>query len=142
MEDYRKKAKSLLKRKRHLLAAVEALREQVVFLENEQDARRKECGGREPRPLEAEDRRRLNEKLDDCRFRLHLLEEQLDQIRRAYEVLTPYQRDLLETFFASGERNCAEQLCERYFRERSAVYRDRLKALDEFTVAAYGVLLR
>ena len=142
MEDYRTRAKTLLKRKRFLETAADALREQVLFLETESAARQNDLAARELRPIEAEDWKRLLSKLDDCRFRLHLLEEQLEQIRRAYEVLTPYQRDLLETFFASGSRNCAETLCERYYRERSAIYRDRSKALDQFTIAAYGVLLR
>ena len=53
-------------------------------------------------------------------------------------MLTPYQRDLLETFFVSGEKYCADRLCERYYKERSALYRDRKKALTEFAKAVFG----
>ena len=142
MEDYTTRAKSLLKRKRYLETAAEALREQVLFLEEEKKSRPEEWATQTLRPIEAEDWKRLETKLDDCRFRLHLLEEQLEQIRRAYALLTPYQRDLLETFFATKTRYRAEKLCEKYYKERSAVYRDRRKALDEFTLAAFGVLPR
>lgn len=73
-----------------------------------------------------------------CRERLTKAEEALAVIHCAYEVLTPYQRDLLDTFFSSGERYCADRLCERYYKERSALYRDRRRALDDFTLAAFG----
>ena len=141
MEDYKTRAKTLLKTKRYLETAANALREQVAFLESACREREKETCDSD-RPIRSEDWKQLLDKLDDCRFRLHLLDEQLEQIHRAYELLTPYQRDLLDTFFASGSKNCAETLCERYYRERSAIYRDRQKALNEFTLAAFGVLTR
>ncbi len=65
-------------------------------------------------------------------------ERELTLIQCGYEVLTPYQRDLLETFFVSGEKYCADRLCERYYKERSALYRDRKKALVEFAKAVFG----
>ncbi len=65
-------------------------------------------------------------------------ERELTLIACGYGVLTPYQRDLLETFFVSGEKYCADRLCERYYKERSALYRDRKKALSEFAKAVYG----
>lgn len=65
-------------------------------------------------------------------------EESLSIIRCAYGVLSAYQQDLLNTFFSDGEKYCADRLCERYFKERSTLYRDRQKALAAFTLAAFG----
>lgn len=65
-------------------------------------------------------------------------EEALTVIRCAYGVLSAYQRDLLDTFFVEGEKYCADRLCERYYKERSTLYRDRKKALLAFTLAAFG----
>ena len=65
-------------------------------------------------------------------------EEALTVIRCAYGVLSSYQQDLLDTFFSEGEKYCADRLCERYYKERSTLYRDRKKALAAFTLAAFG----
>lgn len=74
----------------------------------------------------------------ECRLRLTKAEEPLAIIRCAYDVLSPYQRDLLDTFFVGDEKYCADRLCERYYKERSTLYRDRKKALAAFTLAAFG----
>lgn len=134
----------MLRRKRFLQAAAETLREQVRFLEGECDACRSSAdllsAGRSYDALGAKEQLLdLLCRLEDSRRRLRVLEEELEQIRRAYALLSPYQQDLLDTFFASGEKNCAEVLAERYYRERSAVYRDRKKALEQFTLAVFGV---
>ena len=65
-------------------------------------------------------------------------EEALETIRCAYGVLSSYQQDLLDTFFVGDEKYCADRLCERYYKERSTLYRDRKKALTAFTLAAFG----
>ena len=46
--------------------------------------------------------------------------------------------NLLDTFFVSGEKYCAEKLCERHFKERSQIYRDRKKAIKRFSLAVFG----
>ena len=74
----------------------------------------------------------------ECRERLGRAEEALSVIRCAYGVLSPYQQDLLETFFVGEEKYCADRLCEKYYKERSTLYRDRKKALAAFTLAAFG----
>lgn len=108
------KSIDLLRRKRFIEAAREAAREQLA------------CHSMDSAPWR------------ECRARLAKAEEALTVIHCAYGVLTPYQRDLLDTFFVSGEKYCADRLCERYYKERSALYRDRRKALEEFTLAAFG----
>ena len=74
----------------------------------------------------------------ESRTRLAKAEEALTVIRCAYGVLSPYQQDLLDTFFSDDEKYCADRLCERYYKERSTLYRDRKKALAAFTLAAFG----
>ena len=104
----------LLRRKRYLEATMEAAKAQLAYHPPESDAWR------------------------ECRARLAGAEEALTVIRCAYDALSPYQRDLLDTFFASEEKYCADRLCERYYKERSTLYRDRKKALTAFTLAAFG----
>lgn len=140
-ERYTELAIRLLRRKPYLLSASEALREQIRFLEEELAVRRadpaREIGA-------AEDAERdtlcILQRLDDSRRRLRVMEEELEQIRRGYRLLDPYARDLLEIFFVSGEKNCAEKIAERYYKERSTIYRDRKKALESFVLAVFGVL--
>ncbi|MCH5184119.1 MAG: hypothetical protein J1E00_08090 [Oscillospiraceae bacterium] len=74
----------------------------------------------------------------ECREQLLHAEEALAIIRCAYGALSAYQQDLLNTFFVEGEKYCADRLCERYYKERSTLYRDRKKALLAFTFAAFG----
>lgn len=118
------KSMELLRRKRYLEATKEAAREQLACY-------RCEAAGEAfpPAPPERE---------EDCKKRLARAEEELTLIRCAYAVLTPYQRDLLDTFFVESEKYCADRLCEKYYKERSALYRDRRKALAAFTLAAFG----
>ena len=74
----------------------------------------------------------------ECRARFVGAEEALTVSRCAYGVLSSYQQDLLDTFFVGDEKYCADHLCERYYKERSTLYRDRKKALLAFTLAAFG----
>lgn len=78
------------------------------------------------------------ETAEECRRRIAKADEELTLIRCAYAVLTDYQRDLLDTFFVENGKYCADRLCEKYYKERSALYRDRRKALHDFTLAAFG----
>ena len=74
----------------------------------------------------------------ESRERLVRAEEPLMIIRCAYGALSSYQQDLLDTFFVGDEKYCADRLCERYYKERSTLYRDRKMALTAFTLAAFG----
>lgn len=104
----------LLRKKRYLEAAREAARAQMACEPPDSSAWR------------------------ESRTRFLKAEEALTVIRCAYGALSPYQRDLLDTFFAGDEKYCADRLCERYYKERSTLYRDRKKALAAFTLAAFG----
>lgn len=143
MADYLHAAVRMLQRKRVVETALDSLQEQIRYLEHEltscrttsyDSIRAGRCSGN------GEEERRLTilAKLDERRRRYAVLNEEIEQVERGYSVLTPYQRDLLETFFASGERYCAEKLCERHFKERSQIYRDRKKALRRFATAVFG----
>lgn len=143
MVDYLKASVRLLQRKRMIGAALDSLQEQIGFLEEELTSCRttsydsiRSGGGR----TNAEEDRRLAilARLDDFRARYRVMHEQMEQIERGYSVLSPYQQDLLETFFVSGEKYCAEKLCERHFKERSQIYRDRKKAIKRFSLAVFG----
>lgn len=108
------KSINLLRRKRYLEAARETARAQMACNPPESAA------------------------WQECRERLVKAVEALTVIRCAYGVLSPYQQDLLETFFVEEEKYCADRLCEKYYKERSTLYRDRKKALIAFTLAAFG----
>ena len=54
--------------------------------------------------------------------------------------LTDYQKDLIEGFFIEKTIGIADDLMERWYKERSSLYRDRTRALDTFTRSVYGVL--
>ena len=85
-------------------------------------------------------RERLNTKAQDVRHRLRALYEESERMERGYAVLTEYQKDLLDLFFVHRTKDCVEELSERHQKERSAIYRDRKKALETFTMAVYGTL--
>ena len=143
MVDYLKVSARLLKRKRMIETAMQSLREQIGFLEQELTACRtssferiSSCGSYSN--TEEDSRLALLCKLDDFRARYRILREQYDMIERGFAALTPYQADVLETFFVKEERYRAENLCARYFKERSQIYRDRIKALKRFSFAVFG----
>ncbi len=135
----------MLRQKRYWCAAADALREQIRLLDaelnachtassDEAGAKDKDGGTAEKRVL------RLNGRKQAFCHRLRMMEGELEQIRRAYSMLSPYQRDLLDTFFVSGQKNCAERLARRYYKERSSLYRDRKKAIDAFALALFGAI--
>lgn len=145
MVDYTQAAIRMLKRKHLVQTAVHTLQEQIQFLEEELTSCRTSSydsirTGRCTENYEEERRLSIMARLDDCRYRYRVLSEEVEQIERGYSILSPYQQDLLETFFVSGEKNCAERIAGRYYKERSAIYRDRKKALNRFTLAVYGVV--
>lgn len=144
-ETYTQEAIGMLRQKRYWQAAADALREQIRLLDAEMTACRTAsydgAGIQNGGSVAAEDRMlRLIERKDAFCHRLRMMEGELEQIRRAYALLTPYQRDLLDTFFVSGQKNCAERLAQRYYKERSSLYRDRKKAIDAFALALFGAI--
>ena len=143
MVDYLSASARLLSRKRMIETAMQSLQEQISFLEQEMTSCRTtsydsiRAGGSHGN---AEEDRRLAilARLDDFRARYRALHEQSEMLERGFAALSPYQTDLLETFFVKQERYRAEKLCERYFKERSQIYRDRAKALKRFSFAVFG----
>lgn len=114
------KSIDLLRKKRYLEATRQAAKEQMACYQN------------------APPETAASKTAEECRRRLAKAEEELTLIRCAYAVLTDYQRDLLDTFFVENGKYCADRLCEKYYKERSALYRDRRKALHDFALAAFG----
>lgn len=131
MEQGNHRAAELLRKKRYLEAAAEAAKEQQACCE-------RELALKKTAQKNARRSASLWSTMNECSARLAKAEEELALIRCAYAVLTPYQQDLLDSFFVNGEKYCADRLCERYFKERSSLYRDRRKALDAFSLAAFG----
>lgn len=131
MDSYTKIAEKMLARKSLVEIARETLEDEIRFLEGElADPTIGECPRRE----------RLNTKAQDVRHRLRALYEESERMERGYAVLTEYQKDLLDLFFVHRTKDCVEELSERHQKERSAIYRDRKKALETFTMAVYGTL--
>ena len=136
-ESYRKYATEMLKRAPLVEVAKETLREEIRYLRGELSTCRLAAlvGNREE-----ERRNKLMGKLEDAAFRLRELEKETEKIRRGMEALNPYQQDLLDAFFVHRRKDCVEELSERYCKERSAIYRDRKTALEQFTLTALGAL--
>ncbi len=141
-ENYKQEAIEMLRQKRYWCAAADALREQIRLLDAELNACRTasedEAGSKDGGGAARERVLRLNGRKEAFCHRLRMMEGELEQIQRAYATLSPYQRDLLDTFFVSGQKNCAERLARRYYKERSSLYRDRKKAIDAFALALFG----
>ncbi len=143
MVDYLKASIRLLGRKRMIVTALHSLQEQIKFLDDELTSCRTTSydsirSGHGQKNAEEDRRLAILARLDDLRARYRVMHEQMEQIERGYSILSPYQQDLLETFFVSGEKYCADKLCERHFKERSQIYRDRKKALGRFSLAVFG----
>ena len=138
--DYRERAKELLRRRKSLLAADLAIEEELSFLQEEFlvcDKRIKEF----PNDSVYQDRLiSLLADLDDCRFRKSVVERELAKIKRGLCQLDDYHRDLIEGFYCSPAQAIAEDMMFKWYKERSAIYRDKLDALDTFTRSVYGVL--
>ncbi len=142
--DYREYAKDLLARKNSLISAYGAIKEELTVLEREKVACKKlmnecECLGRDKSIY---DDRFINTLacLDDSRFRLSVVERELRKIEKGMSLLNDYERDLIDTFYVERVLDAVDLIMERYYRERSTVYRDKNRVLDIFTRAVFGVL--
>lgn len=136
MREYENEAIEMLKRKRFIENACSKLEREIAFSEEHIGLLEKL---NDLSVKEQDIRKTMKEKLFDCHSRLLTLKEELETIERGYAFLTPYQRDLLEVFFVTGETKCADTIMERYPIEHSKVYRDRKKAITLFTMAAFGL---
>ncbi len=142
--DYREHAKDLLKRKNSLVSAYSAIKEELYALENERSVckaaiARAEAEGRDSSVYE--DRLiNLLADLEDCRFRKSVVERELKKLEKGLESLNEYQRELLEAFFSAPMRYTAEEIMQKWFKERSTVYRDKAIALEQFTRSVYGLV--
>lgn len=136
-ESYTKSAAEMLKRAPLVEVAKDALRQEIDYLREELSAcRLASLVGN----AEEERRAKLMGKLEDASYRLRELEKETEKIRRGMAMLSRYQQDLLDAFFIHRRKDCVEELSELYRKERSAIYRDRKAALEQFTLMALGAL--
>lgn len=143
--DYRQYAKDLLQNKKQLEAAVRSLELQSEQLELDAAACRSPGFSMAHTSSHGYDSSQdrlvaILSKADDCEMRKRVVLRELKMIEIGMSVLSDYQRDLLECFFIDRKKGAADDLCAKYFRERSCVYDDRKKALEAFTVSVFGVL--
>lgn len=142
--DYRDYAKDLLARKKNLVSAYSSIKSELRSLEQEKDdckaaiERLNITGG----DLTKYDDRLINllADLDDCRFRRSVVERELLKIEKGIAGLNDYQKDIIDAFFVEQYPYAVEDLMEKWFKERSTLYRDRNRALESFTRSVYGVL--
>ncbi len=137
--DYKEYAKDLLSRKTNLVSAYSAIKQELEYLEFEKNV----CKSKQMDDAAGNyDERLINilTDIEDCRFRRSVVERELIKIEKGMNGLSDYQKDILEHFFISREKDAPEALMERWCKERSAIYRDRNRALETFTRSIYGVL--
>lgn len=142
--DYREHSKDLLERKNSLTSAYNAIKNELIMLEEEELAckrfvSRAEAGSAE----EANYNDRLINilvELDDCRFRKSVVERELKKIETGLNALNDYQKELIVYFYIEKQSSAADALMEKWFKERSSIYRDKNIALDLFTRSVYGVI--
>lgn len=144
--DYRDFAKDLLKRKNQLTSAHQSLKEEIEELEREKYSCK--TASLNSKPVSGSGISRYEDRLitiiallDDCRFRLRVVERELKMIELGFSGLDEYQAQLLEGFFIHNAKGAADNLMSRFYKERSCLYADRNKALETFTRSVYGVVL-
>jgi len=142
--DYRKYAKDLLSRKRELDAAYIAIDRELEYLEKEKySCKVSVCNLPAHSPAEKAYRERLIgiiADMEDCRMRKSVVERELTKIVKGMEGLDEYYRDILNGFFIAKYTGVSDDLMEKWNKERSTLYRDRTRALEQFTRSVYGVV--
>ena len=141
--NYKEYAKDLLARKKNLVSAYSAIKSELEYLEQEKNAcKTAALNNINENEQSVYDERIINvlADIEDCRFRRSVVERELIKIEKGMNGLDDYQKDLIEHFFVEGEMGAPEVLMERWFKERSTLYRDRNRALECFTRSVYGVL--
>ena len=141
--DYREYAKDLLARKNNLVSAYGAIKSELDFLEQERlDCKTTiaNCSGSEDSGNYEERLINILADIDDCRFRRNVVERELLKIEKGMNGLSDYEKDIINAFFVERSHGAADDLMERWYKERSSLYRDRNRALESFTRSVYGVL--
>lgn len=144
--DYRNYAKDLLSRRNSLATAYRVIKKELSGLEEERCSCKTMLLNSDSLPEGTSEKSyekmlvNLIVRVEDCRLRLRVVERELMMIEQGMSALSEYQQDLLNGFFVNRHTGVCEELMEKHFRERSGIYRDRNKALDEFTRSIYGVL--
>ncbi len=140
--DYKEQAKDLLARKNNLTSAYAAIKSELEYLEREKYDCKTIIVNLGDGDTSVYEERLINilADMDDCRFRRSIVERELNKIEKGMNALDDYQRDLLEGFFVEHDTGIADELMERWYKERSTLYRDRTRALEVFTRSIYGVL--
>lgn len=138
--DYREYAKDLLSRKKHLVSAYASLNAEIEMLEKEKNACKVAASNLGDERMYEERLINVLADLEDCRFRRSVVERELVKIEKGMNVLDDYYRDVLEQLFVERESDSVEYLMTKWYKERSTVYRDRNRALEDFTRSIYGVV--
>ncbi len=143
--DYREYAKDLLGRKKTLTSAYSVIKTELEHLEQEKYSCKTileniSKGDTERAALYEERLINILADLEDCRFRRSIVERELIKIEKGISGLSDYYRDIIEMFFIERAPYAADELMERWYKERSGLYRDRTKALDQFTRSVYGII--
>lgn len=142
--DYREYAKDLLARKKNLVSAYASIKCELESLEQEKNACKAAIAKLDQHDGEMTryDDRLINllAELDDCRFRRSVVERELLKIEKGLNGLTDYQKEIIDVFFIEHQQYAADDLMDKWHKERSTLYRDRNRALESFTRSVYGVL--
>lgn len=142
--DYREHSKDLLERKKSLTSAYAAIKNELLMLEEEESAcKRFVSRAKADNSVTVDYNDRLINilvELDDCRFRKSVVERELRKIQTGLDSLNDYQRELIEYFYIEKQSGAADALMEKWFKERSSIYRDKSVALEQFTRSVYGVI--
>lgn len=143
--DYREYSKDLLSRKKNLVSAYAAIKTELSCLEREKLTCKSVAANLhqdDSRGKAIYEDRLINilADIEDCRFRQSVVERELLKIEKGMSDLTDYQKDIINNFFVEKSGTAVEDLMLRWYKERSSLYRDRAKALDQFTRSVYGVL--
>lgn len=137
--DYREHAKDLLSRRKNLISAYSAIKSELESLEEEKASVKALSDGGEGGAFEERIINLLAD-IEDCRFRRNVVERELLKIEKGMNGLDDYYRDIIELFFIEHAEKAVEALMGRWFKERSTLYRDRVRALEQFTRSVYGVV--
>ncbi len=143
--DYREYAKDLLGRKKTLTSAYSVIKTELEQLEQEKYSCKTLLSNlteEDAEKIAVYEERLINilADLEDCRFRCGIVQRELTKIEKGINSLSDYYRDIIEMFFVERAPYAADELMERWYKERSGLYRDRSKALEQFTRSVYGII--
>lgn len=143
--DYRDFAKDLLKKRAELVTAKTQLNDEITMLDEIKFSAKNTAVG-DTRVAPGGGSRYEDSlvsvifRLDDAIVRKRLVERELRQIESGMSSLSEYEKELLYEFYIKGEKYASERIGAKYYKERSAVYADKKKALEKFTRSIYGIV--